>query len=481
MATYGGPNSQLELLRKARNAETTDIVRYILTAIRRFENEPLHPEWHDLWEKHKQAIIEGELAPTGFIQDIARRVSAIETIDKRIRELKIGKSESICFLLGAGASAPEPSAIPTVKELLPELLKRARKIGRDDIDNLALWCEDNNVTNIEDLLTAAHLANYVAKNSSITGLLNYFLFRSTKSNSRKLGRGLEALIGEIDHDRSNVNESSIALLQDTLQVLFSLLTGTMIPAKPNGCHDAIVDFLRSHSQTSIVTTNYDGCIDEALTRSKVVLRTYAHETNVNKTKKVEPVEAVDLIKMHGSINWFYCDSCHEVKILNLLDLKKAYELDTISYPVIGICRNCGGQRRPLLIPPIGLKFIMFPNLANLWNIARERLEGADYILVVGFSFSEADTYVNKIIERSMIRNNNQRLIICDPDTSLVTNLRNRFAARVNGFNEKRILHAYGSADKIVPEVLKILGRATTRENVLLQEMSPKEAAASKLE
>ena len=48
----------------------------------------------------------------------------------------------------------------------------------------------------------------------------------------------------------------------------------MIPAQPNAGHDAIVNFVAKHKNTAIVTTNYDGCIDEAFLNHKVVLRTY---------------------------------------------------------------------------------------------------------------------------------------------------------------------------------------------------------------
>ena len=277
---------------------------------------------------------------------------------------------------------------------------------------LAEWCQSNEVSNIEDLLTAAHLANFSAKNASVTGLLDYFMFRAGRSqdgaSSTSSNRRVRAF--------SRVDSSSIALLQDTLQVLFGLLTGTMIPAPPNKGHAAVAKFVRGHPNSSIVTTNYDGCVDEALIRSKVRLNTYVEDSNKPDEKRI------DLIKIHGSINWSYCDSCHQVREFPLLELKQSYDADSTSYAVIGICRHCGGQRRPLLIPPMGLKFIIFPNLIQLWNAARESLEEAAYILVVGFSFSEADTYINKIIERSMTRNSEQKLIICDPDSRLVPNI-----------------------------------------------------------
>jgi hypothetical protein len=112
-----------------------------------------------------------------------------------------------------------------------------------------------------------------------------------------------------------------------------------------------------------------------------------------------------------------------------------------------------------LIPPIGFKFVMFPNLIRLWNLARERIEAADVLLVVGFSFSEADSYINKIIERSMSIKSEQKMIVCDPNYKLVPSLRDRYSARITDFDEMRILNATGSSAELLPKIFtEILGK-----------------------
>jgi NAD-dependent SIR2 family protein deacetylase len=207
---------------------------------------------------------------------------------------------------------------------------------------------------------------------------------------------------------------------------------------------------KKHPNSSIVTTNYDGCIDEALLRASVSFNTHIAQTQSGDDREL------DLIKIHGSINWSYCDSCHDVREFDLINMKRGYENDTITYAVVGICKNCGGQRRPLLIPPMGIKFVMFPNLIRLWNLARENRESCDFLIVVGFSFSEADSYINKIIERSMSFKDDQVMIVCDPNMKVVRSLRQRYSARIEGFNSGRVLAALGSDHKVVPGVLESL-------------------------
>ena len=162
------------------------------------------------------------------------------------------------------------------------------------------WCDERKISNIEDLLTAAYLSNFAAKNSSVSGLLNYFLFSERGEGEESMARSRFRRPPSL----SQVDAASVALFQETLQGLFGLLTSTMIPAPPNTGHHAIVKFVAAHPKTTVVTTNYDGCLDEAFLRTKVSLNTYVSGT---------PPETggIDLIKIHGSINWTYCESCHE--------------------------------------------------------------------------------------------------------------------------------------------------------------------------
>jgi NAD-dependent SIR2 family protein deacetylase len=359
-----------------------------------------------------------------------------------IRNIKINNTTKIAFLLGAGASAP--SSIPTVNSLLPELWKRAKKIGREDLDNLANFCEEREIKNIEDLLTAAYISNFAVKNGNVNSLLGYFLMR-------------EEQLSRYRFKNSQVDASSISFLQDTLQTLFGLLASTMISAKPNPTHDEIATFVKTHPESSIITTNYDGCMDEAIIRAGMKPKTYIEEglwikvdDNIEDLEKIQ----VDLIKMHGSINWSYCDSCQEVKEFDLLFLKETYDKDKLSYPVMGLCKNCGGLSRPLLVPPLSFKILMFPKLIDIWNSAREKIEKAEYLIVVGYSFAEADTYITKIMARSMAMKDNQKMIVVNTDPNLVAPLRNRFEAQINGFDSERIIRICESSDTAMEKLLR---------------------------
>ncbi|HHF58347.1 MAG TPA: hypothetical protein ENL41_02860 [candidate division WOR-3 bacterium] len=427
-------------------------IRYLWEFLReKPEDEPLDPRWLDIWKEYKRSA--RKVAPSKVIKEIEEIMLSIKAIDEEIWKIKVDNNTKVTFLLGAGASAP--SGIPTVDKLLSELWKRARKIGREDLDRLVKWCDERGITNIEDLLTAAYISNFAATNRSITSLLDYFLF----SRGREITEEEEYFLRRRRPVRTTeIDVSSISFLQDTLQTLFGLLTSTMISASPNTTHNTIVDFIKEHKNTSIITTNYDGCMDEAILRNGIHLKgTIGSESEENNA------DAVQLIKMHGSINWAYCDSCQDVREFDLLELKETYEKDKLSYPVMGICKNCGGLRRPLLVPPLSFKFLMFPNLIDIWNSASQSIEEADYLIIVGYSFSEADTYITKIISRSMSMKENQKMIIVNTNPNLVPTLRDRFSAHIDGFDEKRIINVCESSERILPDILKsILGKGEAK-------------------
>ncbi len=366
----------------------------------------------------------------------------IPKIENEIFKIRVNNQTKVTILLGSGASAP--SGIPTVNRLLPELWKSAKKIDRDELNRLIAWCKDRKITNIEDLLTAAYIANFVVKNENVSSLLDYFLFTRKREHSEGM-----RYFGQF---RRDMDESSIKSLQDTLLILFGLLPSTMISASPNSAHSAIVNFIKHHKNTSIITTNYDGCMDEAILREAKLHKKIIPQDN----KANNNLHVAKVIKMHGAINWSCCDSCQDVHETDLLELKEAYGSDKFSYAVIGLCKNCGGQRRPLLVPPLAFKFVMFPNLIDIWNSARSALEKAHYLIVVGYSFSEADTYISKIISRSMSMNKHQKILIIDTNPNLAPTLREKFSIHIDNFDQARVLEACASCDKILPKILQSL-------------------------
>ena len=177
-----GPTPQQQAaLRRARESGPRELTAMLYRYLREKDaKEPLEVGWADLWDRWGVEAKELENAPPEVYQVIEEALKSVQRIDGEISGWSLHPQIRLAILLGAGASAPEPSCIPTVAGLLPELWRRAKKIGRDDLDSLEAWCQSHKILNIEDLLTAAYIANFSAKNASVTGLLDYFLFRGRR-------------------------------------------------------------------------------------------------------------------------------------------------------------------------------------------------------------------------------------------------------------------------------------------------------------
>jgi NAD-dependent SIR2 family protein deacetylase len=425
--------------------------------------EQLDESWGDIWDRALESGIR-HYVPDSAISEIDQAMMKIERVDKTLWDVRLSEDESLTVLLGAGASKPDPSNIPVVAEFLPELWRRAKKLDRDDLNRLASWCDDNNISNIEDLLTAAQIANFSTKSSGILGLLYYFLYsRDTRTPTDVLESGRRATRSIARVQPSDI--AAVALLQDTLQVLFSLLAEPMISAKPNAGHTALAELISKHKDTFLVTTNYDGCIDEAIKQADIPF-----EYLIGKVEHDIDAEIPKLVKMHGSINWFYCESCQEMDRYDLGDIKQAYQEDKMSYPVMGICKHCGGLSRPMIVPPLSFKLLMFPPLAGVWDKAQIAFQKAKVILVVGYSFSEADTYITKMITRAMGADSAKRLIIVDIDSAIASTVTDKLTNHIDGFSKERVIRATESCDILLPKLCNSLvakkssGAAKTRRS-----------------
>ena len=265
--------------------------------------ETLHPEWLDAYQAIQDRLSQILPAP------VYRRLSAlISDIEHEKEILKVDpESARLAFLLGAGASKPTPSDIPTVKELLPDLLSRARRLDRPDLQKLADFCDESRIDNIEDLLTAAQLSEFCSRNPSVLRLVDFLIYRREPVSEDILYRRSRGPVADL---------SAVAFLQDTLQMLFGLLSSRMLPAKPNAGHSAIAKYVRTNPDSAIVTTNYDCCMDLALEKNDAAF-SYLVDF-ANRKEESEPKEkAASLIKLHGSLNWFYCETCQQVHLIDI--------------------------------------------------------------------------------------------------------------------------------------------------------------------
>lgn len=441
-------------LERARGRISVGELEYILQRVATNRDvgsgmEDLHTEWYEIYQRSREqlrrrlsaqelAYLEQFFRSAQMYGDLASLVSVDPS------------SAKIAFLLGAGASKPEPSNIPTVKELLPELLSRARRLDREQVTQLADFCDAHGIDNIEDLLTAVQIFAFCSRNPGVLSLVEFQMFRAVTGASANMSRHL---LARPERSMMRADVASVAFLQDTLQVLFGLLSSLMLPAKPNAGHDAIAKYVHNNPKTAIITTNYDCCMDLALLQSGVQ---FSYEIDFANRDKFHGDVANDthFIKLHGSLNWFYCETCQLVWQIDTERSIKDYLAGFAEYPIISVCHKCGGQRRGLLVPPHAMKFDVAPPLQPLIANAAKCFEDASTIVVVGFSFADADLYISRMISKAMQLSGNAKLVIIDPSRDVVEGVRQKFAAQIPDFDSKsRIVGLYDDCAKVLPQFL----------------------------
>ena len=416
--------------------------------------EDLHPDWVSLFEQHNSEL-DASRRTLGYrlIGELRDFFSSLQTIDPLVKGIS-PMTENVVFLLGAGASKPSPSNIPTVAELLPEMLNRARRLDREQVTRLADFCDDKQINNIEDLLTAVQISAFCSRNPEILSLVEFQLFGTgAVERPRRL----------LERRSVSADVSSVAYMQDTLQVLFGLLSNLMLPAKPNKAHQAMAEYISDKPTTPIVTTNYDCCIDLALIGNDVPFSYTVDFVNPDVLANAS-TPACHLIKLHGSLNWFYCETCQEVRLINIRQTVEEYTNQRGEYPIISVCNECGGQKRGLLVPPHAMKFDIAPPLQPLIAGAASIFERGTLIVVVGFSFAEADLYIARMLTKAMQASHKTKMVIVDPDARVVEKVRRKFESQIPNFDAKsRILKLQGDCSEVLPDFL--MGRLSAAPQV----------------
>ena len=227
----------------------------------------------------------------------------------------------------------------------------------------------------------------------------------------------------------------------------------MLPASPNDAHLAIVEYLRKIPSTPIITTNYDCCIDRAFVNNHIPFSYTVDFANPEVLENTSD-DAAPLIKLHGSLNWFYCETCQKVRLIDIEQTVEDYKSRRGEYPIISVCNECGGQKRGLLVPPHAMKFDIAPPLQPLIATAASCFEGKTLIVVVGFSFADADLYISRMLIKAMQASSQVRLVIVDPDAGVTEKVRRKFEAQIPDFDSvARILKLQGDCSKKLPEFL----------------------------
>ena len=156
-------------------------------------------------------------------------------------------------------------------------------------------------------------------------------------------------------------------------------------------------------QSTVITLNYDTLIESTVLtldllpkHRKALGALYAVRIAVAEARyagviRGEVAETLRLVKLHGSLNWFYSgaegfygETIFDARGHVTWDREKPKAYDDLKAKVPGLA--------PLVIPPTPAKSAYLENetVKELWRVARAALESADEVWLVGYSLPTGD-------------------------------------------------------------------------------------------
>ena len=175
--------------------------------------------------------------------------------------------------------------------------------------------------------------------------------------------------------------------------------------------------IKSGPRPVIITTNYDVNLESVLLAKLGMARRYliaypgefktselaiASESIREHATSGAPNNVVELIKLHGSVNWLPREDQVQVDV-------RTYAEETDTRPVILRCQNEDypdelGKATPLIVGPSLGKIVSEPFLREQWQAAFRALRHARDIVVAGYSFPETDGFMTRLLSEG-IRSN----------------------------------------------------------------------------
>ena len=157
-------------------------------------------------------------------------------------------------------------------------------------------------------------------------------------------------------------------------------------------------------------------------------------------------ESIRLLKLHGSLNWFYkARSSEDAK--NSIRAPRGRIHCLANRRILSGLRTRSGKKLvhllPLVVPPIYEKGPLYrQQIGGLWTSARSALERADELIVFGYSFPDADYGARSLLRGAFHQNPNVRTVtIIDISASV--------GSRVADLLDVETVHFYRNAAAFV--------------------------------
>lgn len=221
-----------------------------------------------------------------------------------------------------------------------------------------------------------------------------------------------------DFDLDNLRNDLIYLIAKTIQV--QMETGVL--SSYTGFQENVL-YAGMTNEPTIISFNWDIALDNALTfsegRTNLAIDygsdfKYFDGDTLKKADRTR-TNAYRLLKLHGSLNWLFCETCTQDKNKYFLYGEKVMVEIAEGRPTN--CPICHKPLLPVIVPPTFNKLEntnFLSLLRELWALAFKDIEEAERIVIVGYSFPEDDVHFKLFFRSALFANymkNNKPILI----------------------------------------------------------------------
>lgn len=170
-----------------------------------------------------------------------------------------------------------------------------------------------------------------------------------------------------------------------------------------------IDFCKyiiKSNNVSVVSTNWDALLEEYFDRQNIkynlcLNEAYFIENGAKKNKSIK--NYVNLIKLHGSINWFKCLNCGTINIVDHAVCGNYLFNDESTEKCYQCNKECadGVLLQSQIITPTMMKSISSQLYSNLWAAARRDLREAGQVTFIGYSLPLADYELRYLLQQAI--------------------------------------------------------------------------------
>jgi len=315
--------------------------------------------------------------------------------------LRYPPARDLIFLLGAGASHPD--GVPLQEHILPQILSgEIREIAASEIGKQLrqFICEN--------FYIHANKRVYPSL-EAVFGFLDYFIQQS------------ESLSAHYSHHRlREIKENLIKVIH----YVVNLNTDKHSPT-----YHRLWEFIHSLNQNvSVITLNYDTLLEQSfdflfrkhgyidycipLMNDEPDIRLADYRFWINPRRPVATAEGVSpvafkILKLHGSLNWKYCNCCRQTLLTpwdRRIDLNRGTLIgtrqpqeETYDYA----CPIDGTDFQTLILPPSYIKTRDHPVISYLYGEAAREIRSARRFVFIGYSLSDADVHIKALLKKNL--------------------------------------------------------------------------------